>query len=110
MRGEEPRRSAAARALESALAQFTPPPEWRALRTRDRLEARWSSQSGSWARFSVGIGPVDVAMPEGSIVLQREIAGGQLTLVFASSDGKPETLAAGTALVEQIERMTDALT
>jgi hypothetical protein len=55
------------------------------------------------------MGPVDIAVPEGSIVLRREIAGGRLTLVFASSDSKPETLAAGNALVEQIERMTDAL-
>jgi len=109
-RGEERAGSAAARALEAALAEFRAPAQWRALRTRDRLEARWSSESGSWARFSVGIGPVEVEMPEGAIVLQRQIAGGQLTLVFASSDCKPETLAAGTALVEQIERMTDALT
>lgn len=99
----------AAGALEAALERFQAPRQWRALRTHDRLEARWASEAGSWARFSIAIGPVDIAVPEESIVLRREIAGGRLTLVFASSDSEPETVAAGHALVEQIERMTDAL-
>lgn len=43
-------------ALAGALDRLGVPAGWHALRTEDRLEARWSSASGSWARLSAGVG------------------------------------------------------
>jgi hypothetical protein len=92
-----------AEAVDRAFARFTAPAGWRALRTEGRLEARWSSATGRWARFSVAVEGAGRAAPDGTLVLRRPVGAGQLTIRFDSSDLQAETVDAARALLTRLD-------
>ena len=89
-------------AVDSAMARFSAPPDWRVLRCSGRLEARWAAPDGRWARYSVLLEPGD-AEPQGEVFFQRAVGGEQLTVTFSSSDLSRETMAAASELLTPLQ-------
>jgi hypothetical protein len=87
--------------VDAALAAFEPPPGWRVLRGRHRLEVRWTGPDERWASFSMQF----VQHPTADAMFSRQLDDGSLVVTFDCSDLDDETVFAASELVTPMQRV-----
>lgn len=92
---------ATAAIVDAALSSFEPPPGWRVLRSRHRLEARWTGPDERWASFSMQF----VRDPAADAMFSRQLEDGNLVVTFDCGELDDETVTAATELVTPMQRV-----